>query len=67
MLNFSKKDREKRFHIEEAGFGNSVSTYVLTDLETGVQYLYVWAGASGGLTPLLDEELKISRVNIPKE
>lgn len=31
---------------------------VLVDKETGVHYLYVWAGYGGGLTPLLDKDGK---------
>ena len=34
---------------------STFSCYVITDEETGVQYLYAWGGAGGGLTPLLDE------------
>ncbi len=30
----------------------------LVDKETGVHYLYVWAGYGGGLTPLLDKDGK---------
>ena len=34
------------------------STMVITDTKTGVQYLYVRAGYSGGLTLLVDTEGK---------
>lgn len=34
--------------------GSGVDIYV--DQETGVNYLFVWSGGGGGLTPLLDKE-----------
>lgn len=34
------------------------STRILRDRETGVCYLYQWAGAGGGLTVLVDREGK---------
>ena len=44
-----------RFTIEEATYGILGRTYILTDTETGVQYLYYMNGYGGGLTPLLDK------------
>jgi len=32
--------------------------FVLRDKQTGVQYLFVYDGAAGGLTPLLDADGK---------
>jgi len=53
----SKKDN--RFEIvkkENVSFGTGVQ--VLRDKQTGVHYLYCYAGYGGGLTPLLDWEGK---------
>ncbi len=36
--------------------GSGADIYV--DRETGVNYLFVWSGGGGGLTPLLDREGK---------
>ena len=47
---------EKRFeklYSHGGGFSGPATT-ILLDKETGVQYLYVQNGNSGGLTPLLD-------------
>ena len=49
----AKKNR--RFVIKEVESGFvAVSTYVLVDKQTGVNYLYASGGYSGGLTVLLD-------------
>jgi hypothetical protein len=45
---------EKRFIVTEKQSGFSTSQMVLVDRETGVNYLYVASGYSGGLTVLLD-------------
>ena len=50
----AKPKKNKRFVITEQQGGFSTSQYVLVDRETGVNYLYVNSGYSGGLTPLLD-------------
>ena len=43
---------EKRFEIlEKEGFLEG--TRIIVDTETGVQYLYVYSGYGGGVTPLL--------------
>ena len=49
---------EKRFdiYIEQATFGTS--TKIITDKETGVQYLFFESGHCGGLTVLLDRDGK---------
>ncbi len=45
----------KRFELEkeEGTFGSEI--IIITDKETGVQYLSYRNGSSGGITPLLDE------------
>ena len=49
----AKKNR--RFVIKEVESGFiAVSTYVLVDKQTGVNYLYASGGYGGGLTVLLD-------------
>ena len=53
--------KEKRFEtvIEEAtSLTGSGKKYIIRDNETGVNYLYVQNGYSGGLTPLLDADGK---------
>lgn len=52
---FEKKDSYNRFEVKKVGEKNPIETYILTDIETGVQYLYAWGGAGGGLTPLIDK------------
>lgn len=54
----AKPNKNKRFIIAEKQSGFSVGTYVLIDRETGVNYLYVNSGYSGGLTVLVDAEGK---------
>lgn len=56
---FEKKNIDERFEIIEVGRKTPIATYILTDKETGVQYLYAWGGAGGGLTPLLDNSGKV--------
>lgn len=51
-----KKNNYNRFEVKRVGEKNPIETYILTDKETGVQYLYAWGGAGGGLTPLLDKD-----------
>ncbi len=50
----SKKDRFKVVYKQ----GFSLSHKIIVDTETGVNYLYVSEGFSGGLTVLLDKEGK---------
>lgn len=51
------KRKEKRFItlLEE---GAMPAKTILVDKETGINYLFVQSGYSGGLTPLLDKEGK---------
>ena len=49
-----KPKKDKRFVVKEHEGGLSVSTYVLVDKQTGVNYLYAASGYSGGLTVLVD-------------
>ncbi len=45
-------------HKEGSSLGGGGIRKILVDTLTGVHYLYVEVGYSGGLTPLLDEEGK---------
>lgn len=51
-----KSSKSKRFEMiyEE----NASGCRVLVDKETGVHYLFSWAGYAGGITPLLDKDGK---------
>lgn len=52
--------KERRFIMQERE-GNpltEVTTIVIVDKETGVNYLWAQNGTAGGLTPLLDAEGK---------
>lgn len=49
----AKKNRRFVIKAVESGF-IAVSTYVLVDKQTGVNYLYASGGYGGGLTVLLD-------------
>lgn len=51
------KKKDKRF-ITVHEEGAIPAKTILVDKETGVNYLYVQSGYSGGLTPLLDREGK---------
>ncbi len=55
---FNKTDKkEKRFEkVYDQGAMEGMEMWV--DRETGVNYLYHYAGYSGGLTPLLDRDGK---------
>lgn len=62
--------KEKRFNVIYKGSGGFTSQKVLVDRETGVNYLFVSEGYSGGLTALLDKDGKpvISAVStLPRE
>ncbi len=50
--------QDKRFEVKEKESLFSVSTKVIVDRETGVNYLYVSEGYGGGLTVLVDENGK---------
>ena len=48
---------EERFEIiEKEGFMEGAR--IIVETETGVQYLYVFSGYGGGVTPLLDRDGK---------
>lgn len=49
-----KPNKDKRFVITQQNTGFAMSQYVLVDKYTGVNYLYVASGYSGGLTVLVD-------------
>ena len=53
----AKNDRFQVILTEGNGLTSS-QRMVLLDTATGVQYLYVQAGYSGGLSPLLDRDGK---------
>ncbi|MBQ9860263.1 MAG: hypothetical protein IJO76_06270 [Clostridia bacterium] len=44
----------KRFVVKETQGGFTTTQTVLVDKQTGVNYLYVTSGYSGGLTVLVD-------------
>ena len=49
--------KDSRFEIQEKdGLGFSSGAKVIIDNETGVNYLFVYSGYAGGLTPLLDSK-----------
>ena len=50
----AKPMKNDRFIIKEKSGSFSIGTYVLVDRETGVNYLYVCSGYSGGMTVLVD-------------
>ena len=52
-----------RFEVKETIFGKErdtlgLTTEIIIDKETGVNYLFVHRGQGGGLTPLIDAEGK---------
>ncbi len=49
-----KPKKDRRFIVTHTQGGFSLSQYVLVDKQTGVNYLYVHSGYSGGLTVLMD-------------
>lgn len=59
---FGKKDMENRFEIEEVSRRAEVRCYILTDKETGNQYLSTWVSTGGGITPLLDEQGNVTNI-----
>lgn len=51
--------KEQRFYVDEYETGRMmVSAQVLTDSETGVQYLFVQSGYGGGVTVLVGADGK---------
>ena len=49
-----KQKKDKRFIVKQTQGGFSMTQYVLVDKQTGVNYLYVASGYSGGLTVMVD-------------
>ncbi|MBP3300818.1 MAG: xylan 1,4-beta-xylosidase [Clostridia bacterium] len=47
-----------RFTVKKEKGSYPLTTYVLVDKETGVNYLYTAGGYGGGLTPLLNADGK---------
>jgi hypothetical protein len=52
-----KMAKERRFIVSDKE-GKLVGTKIITDSETGVQYLFVIEGYAGGLTVLVDKDGK---------
>ncbi|OLV15710.1 DUF6440 family protein [Deinococcus marmoris] len=50
--------KEKRFKVVHEEKSLTEMTRILCDQETGVCYLYQWAGTGGGLTVLVDKDGK---------
>ncbi|MGE7688322.1 DUF6440 family protein [Lysinibacillus sp. NPDC097214] len=52
------KGSKKRFEeiLTENGVDNG--NRIIVDRETGIHYLFSWAGYAGGITPLLDKDGK---------
>lgn len=48
---------KKRF-VRVFAQGGITTSQIWVDTETGVNYLYIQSGYSGGLTPLLDQDGK---------
>lgn len=48
---------KKRF-VRVFSQGVATTSQIWVDTETGVNYLYIQSGYSGGLTPLLDQDGK---------
>lgn len=54
-----KMNNNKRFElVEKESVGLQGNNYIIVDKVTGVNYLFIKHGYSGGLTPLLDENGK---------
>ena len=49
--------KERRFVISNAE-GKLTGTRIITDSQTGVQYLFAYDGYAGGLTALVDKDGK---------
>ncbi|MCE4956420.1 DUF6440 family protein [Macrococcoides caseolyticum] len=53
--------QDKRFTNYKDGSGKSskmLSTYIIVDEQTGVQYLYAAMGYGAGVTPIIDKDGK---------
>ena len=63
-----KPQKNERFVCTEyTSLGLANRCEVLVDRRTGVNYLYVMSGHSGGLTPLLDAEGRPIVTSVPCE
>jgi len=51
---------EARRFVASKKEGKLSGTKIITDSETGIQYLFAWDGYAGGLTVLLDKSGKPS-------
>ena len=60
---FNNKKADDRFDVEKVSKDSTMRCYVLTDKETGIQYLATWVSTGGGITPLLDENGNITKVD----
>ena len=60
---FNNKKADDRFDVEKVSKDSTMRCYVLTDKETGIQYLATWVSTGGGITPLLDENGNITTVD----
>ncbi|MCO0861686.1 DUF6440 family protein [Staphylococcus pasteuri] len=60
---FNNKKNDNRFNVENVSKNSNVRCYVLTDKDTGIQYLATWVSTGGGVTPLLDENGNVSKVD----
>jgi len=49
--------RKRRFILSNRE-GRLVGTRIITDSETGIQYLFAWDGYAGGVTVLVDKDGK---------
>ncbi len=61
----AKKDKRFETVYNQSSFAG-VSTAILVDRETGVNYLYAASGYSGGLTPLLGTDGKPIITPLPR-
>lgn len=62
-------NKEKRFvkvYSHGGGFSGP-ATYVLVDVQTGVNYLYVSGSYGGGVTPLLNRDGSLVITPVPKQ
>jgi len=57
IIDIMENKEKKRFSLSKS-VGALKGTRVITDTKTGVQYLFVYEGYSGGLTLLVDKEGK---------
>lgn len=55
----ARKEKKVRFSTENLGMQSDVLTNIITDMETGVQYLLaVYPNVGSGLTVLIDRDGK---------